>query len=182
MAGMVSPQWRGIRDVRILTLILCQDADMAQPRTVDVDRSIGLALKRAAVSLNAAMEEELRPLGLTVSQYACLEQLRRRPEQSSAQLARAMFVTRQSMNEVLRGLQARRLLDRSDDADRGRARAARLTRDGAALLTRASRAVAGVEERMLTGLDPASRDRLRDDLERCIAALRPPQPSTPGAA
>jgi DNA-binding MarR family transcriptional regulator len=155
---------------------------MAQPRTVDVDRSIGLALKRAAVSLNAAMEEELRPLGLTVSQYACLEQLRRRPEQSSAELARAMFVTRQSMNEVLRGLQGRGLLDRPEEVDRGRARGARLTGDGAALLQRASRAVAAVEDRMLDALGTPARDRLHDDLERCIAALRPPQPGDPGAA
>ncbi len=145
---------------------------MSQPSRVDVDSSIGLALKRAAASLNTAMEESLRPLGLTVSQYACLEQLRHRPDRSSADLARAVFVTRQSMNEVLRGLQARGLLDRPDEADHGRARPVRLTPAGTELLTRASRAVAAVEERMLADLGATARDRLRGDLASCVAALR----------
>ena len=40
---------------------------------------------------------------LTVPQYASLELLGRSPGQSSAELARGAFVTRQSMNLALRG-------------------------------------------------------------------------------
>lgn len=145
---------------------------MMQGQKVDLETSIGLAVKRAATTLNVAMDEALRPLDLTVSQYACLEQIAHRPEQSSAELARAVFVTRQSMNDVLRGLLARGLLSRPDTADHGRARPARLTPDGTALVERASRVVAGVEERMIAGLSATSRRTIRSQLDGFVTALR----------
>jgi DNA-binding MarR family transcriptional regulator len=138
---------------------------------VDLERSVGLALKQAASALQGGMASALRPLDLTVTQYACLEQLGHRPEQSSAELARAIFVTRQSMGDVLLGLRDRGLLARDDTADRGRARAVRLTAEGETLRIRASTAVRGVEERMLAGLDGGERDRLREALASCVAAL-----------
>jgi hypothetical protein len=58
------------------------------------------------------MDAVLRPLDLTVPQYACLELLGRTPGLSNADLARGAFVTRQSMNGVLRGLQDRGLVTR----------------------------------------------------------------------
>lgn len=138
---------------------------------VDLDASIGLALKRAAAALRAAMDEALRPLGLTVPQYACLEQLGQRPGLSVAELARATFVTRQSLHVVLQGLLERGLLSRPDQAPHGRALPARLTPAGARLLRRATRVVATVEQRMLTRLPVDQRARLRADLGDCVAAL-----------
>jgi len=47
-----------------------------------------------------------------VPQYSCLELLGQRSGLSNAELARGTFVTRQSMNQVLRGLQDRGLVTR----------------------------------------------------------------------
>ena len=55
---------------------LCQDLDV---RRVDLDTSIGYALKRTATALRTAMEASLRSLGLSVPQYSCLEILNARP-------------------------------------------------------------------------------------------------------
>ena len=52
------------------------------------------------------------PLELTVAQYACLELLGQHPGLSGSDLARATFVTRQSMNLLLQGLERRGLLTR----------------------------------------------------------------------
>jgi DNA-binding MarR family transcriptional regulator len=140
---------------------------------VQLDTSVGYALKQAATALRTAMESALRPLELSVTQYACLELLGQRPGLSAAELARGVFVTRQSMQGVLAGLQERGLSTRPVTAPHGRALPTALTPAGSALLDRASRAVAAVEERMLAALPADSVVRLQADLLACVAALDP---------
>ena len=138
-----------------------------------LDKAVGYALKRAATALRTAMEAALRPLDLTVPQYSCLEVLAQRPGLSNAELARAVFVTRQSMNLVLRGLQDRRLIARPATAPHGRALPSQLTPAGRAQLRAASSAVRAVEQRMLTPFSTARQDRLLHDLVTCVNALGP---------
>jgi DNA-binding MarR family transcriptional regulator len=144
---------------------LCQDLDVPQ---VDIDTSIGYALKRTATALRTAMEASLRSLGLSVPQYSCLEHLNARPGISNADLARGVFVTRQAMHQLLSGLQEAKLVSA---VGRGRVQRYSLTAEGQRTITAASAAVAAVEEQMLSGLPPAERRRLHGDLERCTAAL-----------
>jgi DNA-binding MarR family transcriptional regulator len=136
-----------------------------------LEQAVGYVLKQAAAALRVEMDAVLRPLGLTVPQYACLELLDRRPGSSNADLARGAFVTRQSMNEVLRGLQERGLVTRPATAPRGRARPTALTAAGQELRRSGSQAVAGVERRMVAALPTERRHRLLDDLRRCVDAL-----------
>lgn len=145
---------------------------MSQEETVgDLDQSVGYALKQAAVALRSAMDIALRPLGLTVPQYACLELLGQRPGVTGAELARGAFVTRQSMHEVLRGLDQRGLLDRPPAARQGRSLPTELTGAGRRQLAEASRAVRAVERRMVEALAPTARVRLREDLAACTKAV-----------
>lgn len=117
------------------------------------------------------MDAALRPLQLTVPQYACLELLGQRPGLSNAELARGAFVTRQSMNGVLRGLQERGLVIRPTTAPRGRALHCELTRAGRVQLREASTAVRAVEQQMLVALPPDQQRRLREDLASCASTL-----------
>ena len=135
----------------------------------DLDRSVGYVVKQVQASLHAAMDAVLRPLGLSVAQYACLELLGQRPGLSNSELARRAFVTRQSMNLVLRRLQERGLLTRPDHAAHGRALPTELTPAGQATLREASVAVRAVERRLFSPLSPAQQRRLRDDLAACAA-------------
>jgi len=147
---------------------------MSQAETVGpVEEPVGYVLKQAAAALRSAMDTALRPVGLTVPQYACLVLLGQRPGLSNAELARGAFVTRQSMNGVLRGLQDRGLLTRPATAVRGRALPTQLTPAGRQQLYAASTAVRAIERRMLTTLSPDAQRRLRDDLASCAAALGP---------
>lgn len=136
--------------------------------------SVGYTLKQVTSALRGAMDQALVPLDLTVSQYSCLEQLGQNPGLSSAELARGLFVSRQSTNLVLRGLQERGLLARPDVVEQGRARPTELTDAGAALVRRASRAVRDVETQMLSLLDAAGQERLLGDLQSCARALAAP--------
>lgn len=117
------------------------------------------------------MDAALLPLGLTVSQYSCLEQLRQHPGLSNAELARGLFVSRQSTNLVLRGLQERGLLHRPDTVDEGRSRPTELTDEGTVLLRKASRAVRAVEQKMVEPLSPPARRQLLRTLALCARAV-----------
>ena len=137
----------------------------------DLDLSVGYALKLAAAALRTAMDAGLRPLGLTVPQYACLELLGQRPGLSAAELARGAFVTRQSMHALLLGLEERGLLARAATAARGRALPTELTDAGRQVLAQASETVVEIERRMTAALPIPAQQRLRSDLAACAAAL-----------
>ncbi|WP_199511660.1 MarR family winged helix-turn-helix transcriptional regulator [Nucisporomicrobium flavum] len=136
-----------------------------------VDEQVGYLLKKAASALRAAMDDALRPLDLTVSQYACLELLRQQPGLSGSELARAMFVSRQSMNLVLKGLERRGLLTRSAVPPHGKALPTELAPAGLAKLAAANEAVSAVEKTMLSALSPEAERRMCADLTTFAAAL-----------
>jgi DNA-binding MarR family transcriptional regulator len=136
-----------------------------------LDGAVGYVLKRAATALRTSMDTALRPLDLTVPQYSCLEVLSQQPGLSNAELARAVFVTRQSMNLVLRGLQDRGLITRPTTAPHGRALPTELTPTGRRQLKAASTAVRAVESRMLEPFTASHQNRLLHDLHLCIQAL-----------
>jgi DNA-binding MarR family transcriptional regulator len=138
---------------------------------VELDTSLGYMLKAAASALHSALEAVLRPLGMTITHYSCLELLAQRPGLSNSELARGAFVTRQSMNVLLLALEREGLVVRPAQPPVGRALPTKLTERGRRQLTVASAAVRRVEQDMLAGLDPADQDQLRRLLTACIAAL-----------
>ena len=136
-----------------------------------VNTNVGYALKQAQALLHLRMEEALKPLDLTVSQYSCLHRLRREPGISAAGLARATFVTRQSMNAMLQQLIDRGLVARPTQAESGRALPALLTDAGAEALDAAQSLVDTVQERMLRGLSTTETAELERTLAACIRSL-----------
>lgn len=132
---------------------------------------VGYLLKHAQSLLHLRMEEALKPLELTVSQYSCLFHLRLEPGISASELARRTFVTRQSMNVMLQQLVDRGLVVRPVVAETGRALPAELTADGARALDEAQVLVDGVERRMLAGLSVGERGALGDGLAAVVRSL-----------
>lgn len=137
----------------------------------DVTEHVGYRLKRAAAALRGAMDRALREHGLTVPQYACLELLDQQPGLSNAELARGTFVTRQSMNVVLRGLQETGLISRPSTTDHGRALPAHLTADGRGRLDAARGAVYDIERQMIGAVPQRRLAALLTDLDHMAAAL-----------
>src|SRR6267143_4330952 len=93
---------------------------------------VGYHLKRAQQALRMAMDEGLRAQGLTTPQYAALTHLEADEPLSGAELARRCFVTAQTMNAILVGLERARLVERAPHANHGRVIEARLTKRGRA--------------------------------------------------
>lgn len=143
---------------------------MAQEE-IDLNTSLGYLLKEAASALRASMEDVLRPLGMTVTHYSCLELLAQRPGLSNSDLARGAFVTRQSMNVLLQSLEREGIVERPDAAPVGKALPARLTGKGRRSLDAASAAVRSVEKRMLSGMTDAEQTAALHALRSMVRAL-----------
>ncbi|MFJ4297012.1 MarR family winged helix-turn-helix transcriptional regulator [Curtobacterium sp. NPDC089689] len=139
---------------------------------IDLETSLGYLLKEASSALRTAMEDVLRPLGMNVTHYSCLELLAQRPGMSNSDLARGAFVTRQTMNVLLQSLERDGAVARTPDAAAGRVVPVTLTAAGRADLARATAAVRGVEDRMLTGMDDSERAAARRALRSMVTALR----------
>ncbi|MDX1871415.1 MarR family transcriptional regulator [Mycolicibacterium sp. 120266] len=144
---------------------------MEQDR-VDLQTSLGYLLKEASSVLRAAMEEVLRPLGMSVTHYSCLELLAQRPGLSNSELARGAFVTRQSMNVLLQTLERDGYVTRPAEAPVGKALPTRLTPRGRRSLEKASAAVRSVEVKMLAGLTDSQQASAFRILQSMIHSLR----------
>ncbi len=147
------------------------DPEENPPPVGILDEALSYVLRHAAATLRAAMADALRPLELSAAQHACLELLGRSPGLSSSDLARGAFVSRQSMNLVLRGLQDRGLVTRPEIAPHGRALPTRLTALGRERLNAANAVARVVEKRMLTAVPEKRRARFRSDLAACNNAF-----------
>ena len=146
---------------------------MSQDGTgIDLETSLGYLLKEASSALRAALEEVLRPLGMTVTHYSCLELLAQRPGLSNSELARGTFVTRQSMNVLLQTLERDGFVTRPAEAPVGKILPTQLTARGRRSLEKATAAVRSVELRMLRGLTDDEQAAALRILRSMIHSLR----------
>src|SRR5580692_8794252 len=136
-----------------------------------VAKRLGYALKRAQHALRVSMDNVLRPLNLTTPQYAVLCAIEAEAGISNARLARAAFVTAQTMQGVLSNLERDGLLRRPPDPAHGRILRSELTTQGRSLLARAHAAVRTVEDKMVTSLGEQLAARMAASLTKCAVDL-----------
>ena len=132
---------------------------------------IGYHLKRMHQVYCATIDAALRELDLTTAQYAALSMLEAVPGSSSAALARACFVTPQTMNEIVQSLHARGWVEREPHPGHGRILQLDLTPLGRRRLMQAHQVVDAEEERMVAGLAHEERRQFAEWLEQCSVAL-----------
>ena len=133
----------------------------------------GYLVKQVQLLLRGECDRRLRadPAGVaSMSQYAVLRALADHPHASSAELARLCFVTRQSLQDVLRGLRAAGFVT-VGAATSGRARPVELTATGRAALAVAHREVLDAEASMVAGMTQAAQDTLVRLLKACARNL-----------
>lgn len=138
---------------------------------IDLETSLGYLLKEVSSALRSAMETALRPLGMTVTHYSCLELLAQRPGMSNSELARGTFVTRQSMSVLLQALEREGSVTRPAEAAVGKVLPTQLTQQGRQQLQKATTAVRNVEVRMLSGMSADDQSHARRLLRSMSTSL-----------
>jgi DNA-binding MarR family transcriptional regulator len=134
-------------------------------------KRLGYCIKRAQAALRASMDQAMRPLGLTTPQYAVLSAIELHPGISNAALARAAFVTAQTMQGIVTNLEKAGLLVRGPDPSHGRILKGQLTARGQRVLTKAHDLIANVERTMLDGVPSVEAEKMASLLIRCADNL-----------
>lgn len=136
-----------------------------------VNTGMGYKLKQAQHILRIHMDDALKPLGLTTPQYAVLSQLELNPGISNAALARASFVTAQTMHGIVSNLEKNNLLERKADPQHGRILCAELTKQGLNVIQKAHVIIDGVEKSMTSTMSKKNKSLLESLLVECVSAL-----------
>jgi DNA-binding MarR family transcriptional regulator len=129
------------------------------PRLIYVTRHLNQAVR-------AAMDEALRPAGLSAPAFGVLRTLAADPSLSNAELARRTAVSSATMISTVRGLERRGLVTRTHDPRLGRIVQLSITPAGRELLDQVEERVAAAEAALLAPLEPAERDALLRTLWR----------------
>jgi DNA-binding MarR family transcriptional regulator len=137
-----------------------------------MDKQIGYLIKRTQQELRSRMDAELQQVNLTTAQYAALNALEETPNLSNAALARACFITPQTMIEIIQGLQQLGLIVRQSHPEHGRIIQTQLTPLGSEKVTSAQKIVAEMEAKMLVGLTSSDQKILANYLEKCRTNLK----------
>lgn len=132
---------------------------------------IGYNLKITQHRLRQRLDAELGQVGITASQNAVLLAIAGNPRISNAELARAAFVTPQTMQAILVNLERAGLIARSPHPEHGRVIMTELTAAGQQAVADGAKAADAVERQMLSRLSSDEARLLCELLKRCAAAL-----------
>jgi DNA-binding MarR family transcriptional regulator len=161
-------------------LILYQLTDMTKPKFFDPagskndpqendpQRRVTKLMKRILTHFRAAMDEQLRPYGVTTAQIRLLGAIASAPGSSGAELARRCEITPQTAQVLIERAEESGWIIRSKDAVNERILIASLTLDGEKLLKMADRVLRKLERRLWTDIPLESIDSLSGTLEQCL--------------
>jgi DNA-binding MarR family transcriptional regulator len=144
---------------------------MSIDKNLGIKSSFGYKLKKTQHILRLHMDETLRILDLTTPQYGVLAQLELKPGISNAALARAAFITSQTMHSIVSNLEKRGLVERKNDASHGRILCTELTERGREVVVLAHDIIRDCEARMLTNISEEHKTLLEKLLLECFNNL-----------
>lgn len=133
--------------------------------------SLGYKLKLTQHALRLEMDKALKTVGLTTPQYAVLSQLELHPGISNAALARASFITAQTMHGIVANLEKRNLIERQQDPNHGRILTTKLRKEGLHILIQAHKIVRETDKKMIKTFSKQEETTLNNLLEVCITNL-----------
>jgi len=129
-------------------------------------------LNQANLAIRSRLEQALRGLSLTGIQYTVLSIVGSRDGISSAELSRRFFVTPQTMNEIVTGLEKRGLLHREPSVENRRILTASLTPEGETILVSCDAIADEIEEAVFSDMPAKDFQELRRILGSRLSALR----------
>ena len=132
----------------------------------------GYTIKQVQQQIHTAMEDALRPLSTSLSQYNVLKNLEGSLSVTGAQLARAAFVTAQTMHTILITMERKGLIARTAMSGNSKSFSISVTSKGKALLIEAEKALGNVYDKANTTLTPQEYVELEQLLQKLSIGLK----------
>ncbi len=135
------------------------------PRTIYLIRQTQLAV-------SALLQDAMQAFDLTPAQYTILSIVANRPGISSADLARRISVTPQSINEIISHLERQRLVSRQEAPENRRILQITITPAGRKLLAACDKVVDDLEVDLFRSLSRKDVAALHELLQKVLADFR----------
>ena len=129
------------------------------------ERELAFLLVDAGRKLNDAYDLNMKPLGLTRSQWRVVAYVSRTPGVSQTELAESIECSRMAISSLLDRMQSKGLVERREVENDRRVRAVFLTDKGSALVRQMNKTAVRVLEQVFAGTTPADRQQLHQLLE-----------------
>lgn len=124
------------------------------------ERELAFLLVDAGRKLNDAYDLNMKPLGLTRSQWRVVAYVSRTPGVSQTELAESIECSRMAITSLLDRMQSKGLIERREVENDRRVRAVFLTDKGSALVRQMNKTAVRVLEQVFDGTTPADRQQL----------------------
>ena len=128
-------------------------------------------MKRIMMHFRSQLDERLRPQGVTTAQLQIMKAVSQEPGLSGAKLARICYITPQSVQTLLKGLEEDGWIARSKDRVNDRVLNTELTTAGKTLLLNAEREARVIERRLWRGVSETSIATFNVVLAQCLANI-----------
>jgi DNA-binding MarR family transcriptional regulator len=137
-----------------------------------VEDRLVYGIVRAEHELRVVLDNALRELGVTLTQWTVLSFLLREPGLSAADLARRSFISQQGVAGILARLERAGLVARTPHPTHGRIVEVTVTSAGRALADYCDEQVNALESRLLTALGAQGRAQFIANLSCCRTVFR----------
>jgi len=129
---------------------------------------IGRLIKTGYITLRREVEEMLKPLGLTHTQWSALGVIRHFPGISPSQLEPILMIERPSVTSLLNGLESKGFIIRKDHPQDGRYKLVYLTDAGLKMAEETQHITTIVEERVKAGMTAEEFETLKALLVKMV--------------
>ena len=136
--------------------------------SIELTDNILWLLKQAFYFSLTAVNDAVKPHGVSTAQIGVLRQLANQPGLSGAELARRLLISPQGVQLALTSLQRRGLVERKQDPDHGRILQAFLTDEGRAVVAVVVSAAVEAHDKVFGVLSREEQEQLRVLLGRVI--------------
>lgn len=122
---------------------------------------IGRLVKTGYIALRREMDDVLRPMGLTQTQWSALGILLHFPGITSSQLEHILMIERPSVTSLMNGLENKGLIIRKDHPDDGRYKQIFLTDEGVRIAEETRHFAEDVEKKVKEGMTETEFETLK---------------------
>lgn len=154
--------------VRILTSLGCMNVSERKSEWKWQNGPIGRLMKMGYITLRKDVEEMLKPLGLSHTQWSALRIIRQFPGITSSQIEPILMIERPSVTSLMNGLEKKGLIIRKEHPEDGRFKLIYLTEEGLRTAEETERFATDVENKVKEGLSPEEFDSLKKLLVKMI--------------
>lgn len=132
---------------------------------------IGRLIKTSYITLRRDLEELLRPMGLTHTQWSALRIICHYPGISPSQLEPLLMIERPSVTSLMKGMESKSLIIRKDHPQDGRSKLIFPTEKGLKLAAETQQFTSVIEERIKAGMTTDEFETLKSLLIKMVHIL-----------